>query len=60
MDSFVPTLLIDIIYLYFVMKLGPKLMANREPCKIDLILTIYNLVQIVSNAYIFWLVFDQN
>ncbi|XP_076478456.1 very long chain fatty acid elongase 7 isoform X2 [Bombus vancouverensis nearcticus] len=40
-------------YLYFVHVLGPNIMAKRKPFNLNRILQIYNLIQIVSCAYIF-------
>ncbi|XP_060813245.1 elongation of very long chain fatty acids protein 7-like [Bombus pascuorum] len=41
-------------YLYFVHVLGPNIMAKRKPFNLNRILQIYNLIQIVSCAYIFY------
>nr|CAH7714490.1 unnamed protein product [Callosobruchus chinensis] len=42
------------IYLYFVKKLGPQLMENRKPLEIKKIIMVYDLVQVVLNAYVTW------
>ncbi|KAH8312866.1 hypothetical protein KR044_013382, partial [Drosophila immigrans] len=39
-----------ILYLFFVLKLGPILMANREPFQLRGVLKVYNLFQIVYNT----------
>ncbi|KAF5281628.1 hypothetical protein FQR65_LT02948 [Abscondita terminalis] len=41
-----PLLGLLFFYVYFVFKLGPNLMKNREPFKIDKILVIFNISQI--------------
>ncbi|KAG5673655.1 hypothetical protein PVAND_003683 [Polypedilum vanderplanki] len=40
------------IYLIFVLKWGPKLMENRQSFKLDKIIKIYNLTQVVMCAFI--------
>lgn len=39
------------IYLYVVLKLGPDYMKSRKPYKLQLLIRIFNLVQVVSNVY---------
>ncbi|KAG5875512.1 hypothetical protein JTB14_012734 [Gonioctena quinquepunctata] len=48
-------------YLHFVQVLGPKLMKNRPPFDIKILLIVYNSLQIVFNlwltyelSYMFW------
>lgn len=41
-----------IAYLVFVLKLGPKMMENREPFKIKRIMMVYNMSQTVYNLFI--------
>lgn len=41
-------------YIYFVKKLGPQVMENRKPFKLQKLLMMYNLLQIIVNFYIFW------
>jgi len=41
-------------YLYFIYNLGPRLMAKRQPFKLYRILQIYNVSQILLNAYLFY------
>jgi hypothetical protein len=48
MSSPVPILSILGFYLYFVLKLGPQLMANRKAFNLQKILVAYNFV---SNPY---------
>lgn len=53
MDSVWKVVAIQAAYIYFVLKLGPKLMENRKPFNIDKLLIIYNIVQTIANGYIF-------
>ncbi|XP_057332477.1 elongation of very long chain fatty acids protein AAEL008004-like [Microplitis mediator] len=39
-------------YLYFVFTLGPRLMANRPPFKLDRVMQIYNVIQIFLSGYL--------
>ncbi|XP_001599867.1 elongation of very long chain fatty acids protein AAEL008004 [Nasonia vitripennis] len=41
-------------YLHFIYRLGPSLMANRPPMKLELVIRIYNIVQIVLSSYLFY------
>ncbi len=50
-SPFLP-LIIIIFYLLFVMKLGPALMKNRAPFKIEKFIILYNAVQVICAAYI--------
>ncbi|XP_043786620.1 elongation of very long chain fatty acids protein-like [Apis laboriosa] len=45
---------IILFYLYFVHELGPNIMAKRKPFNLDRILQIYNLIQIVLCAFVFY------
>lgn len=40
------------VYLYFVLKLGPKFMEKRKAMKLDMIIKYYNLLQVVVCSYI--------
>ncbi|XP_075224416.1 very long chain fatty acid elongase AAEL008004-like [Lycorma delicatula] len=51
MDSPFPTLWLLIFYQYFVRSLGPRLMKDREPFKLDKVMIIYNLVQVLVNMW---------
>ncbi|XP_067008056.2 very long chain fatty acid elongase 7 [Anabrus simplex] len=44
---------LDICYIFFVRHWGPKFMKDRQPYKLEGIMRIYNIVQVVSNAYVF-------
>jgi len=47
-----PICIILIVYLTFVLKVGPKLMETREPINIKYILLFYNFMQTMFNSYI--------
>ncbi|KAJ9580681.1 hypothetical protein L9F63_024148 [Diploptera punctata] len=47
-----PIVFLAAFYVYFVTRLGPRLMKNREPFNIDGIIKIYDLFQIAANFYI--------
>ncbi|XP_073820613.1 very long chain fatty acid elongase 7-like isoform X1 [Musca autumnalis] len=42
------------LYLYIVRKWGPKFMKGRNPYNVDAIMKLYNVMQIVLNAFIFY------
>ncbi|XP_059221318.1 elongation of very long chain fatty acids protein F-like isoform X2 [Stomoxys calcitrans] len=50
-----PYVMVATIALYLVLKVGPRLMKNRKPFKLDLLMQIYNMFQVVLNLYIFWI-----
>jgi len=52
MDSPWPVVIILIAYLYFVLSAGPKFMKYRSPLKIDRIVMVYNVVQVLFSAYL--------
>lgn len=54
MDSPFPTLIMVITYLYIVTYLGPKVMANRKPFKLNNILVLYNAGQVVFSFVMLW------
>ncbi|XP_055608256.1 elongation of very long chain fatty acids protein AAEL008004-like [Uranotaenia lowii] len=39
------------LYLYFVLNLGPKWMASRNPLNIKTLILVYNVVQVAINTY---------
>nr|CAD7429080.1 unnamed protein product [Timema monikensis] len=47
-----PVLSIVAAYLLFVMKLGPWVMKDRKPYRLQEILVLYNLVQVVLSVYL--------
>ena len=51
MENPLPALFIVGIYLYFVLKLGPRLMENREPMKMKPVLIIYNACLVVFSTW---------
>lgn len=54
MDSPVPTLVMVTVYLYTVVLLGPRLMANRKPFQLRNILVVYNAAQVVFSLVMLW------
>lgn len=49
-----PTLFICLFYAYFAKNLGPRLMENRKPFQLKNILIVYNAIQTVFSAWIFY------
>lgn len=43
-------------YLYFVTGRGQKWMRNREAFELNNVMTVYNVFQVISNAYVCFLV----
>lgn len=39
-------------YLYFVLRLGPRLMKNRPPMQLDTVIKLYNITQVILCTYI--------
>lgn len=54
MSSPLPTLIICVLYAYFSKTVGPKLMENRKPFNLRNTLIIYNFIQTVFSAWIFY------
>lgn len=52
MGSIWPVSIVVVMYLYFVLKLGPEFMKYRNPFNIDRIVMIYNAVQVVFSLYL--------
>ncbi|CAH1978672.1 unnamed protein product [Acanthoscelides obtectus] len=52
MKSPVPVVTILITYLYFVLKLGPKMMAKREPYNLQTLLVAYNAYQVLFSIWL--------
>jgi len=52
MGSIWPVTIVVVMYLYFVLKLGPEFMKYRNPFNIDRIVMIYNAVQVVFSLYL--------
>lgn len=49
-----PTLLICLAYAFFVKVVGPKFMEKRKPFQLRKTLIIYNFLQVVFSAWIFY------
>lgn len=47
-----PMLTIVILYLFFVLKWGPKYMENRKPYNLDGVMVVYNITQIIACLYL--------
>jgi hypothetical protein len=56
MGSPTPILCIVACYLYFVLKLGPKLMASRKPLNMKAFLVAYNFAMVLLSLYVAMLV----
>ncbi|XP_043254215.1 elongation of very long chain fatty acids protein 1-like [Colletes gigas] len=57
-SSPVPIVLILFSYTYFVLRCGPKFMANKQPYGLHQLVRVYNLIQIILNATIIYLIVD--
>lgn len=49
-----PTLFICLFYGYFAKTLGPRLMENRKPFQLRKVLIVYNAIQTMFSAWIFY------
>nr|CAD7409888.1 unnamed protein product [Timema poppensis] len=47
-------LVIVALYLFFVLVAGPKFMENRRPYDLKKIIAVYNILQVLANAYLFY------
>uniref|UniRef100_A0A1B0C376 Elongation of very long chain fatty acids protein n=1 Tax=Glossina palpalis gambiensis TaxID=67801 RepID=A0A1B0C376_9MUSC len=54
MSSPFPTLIVCVFYAYFVKVIGPRLMENRKPFRLQNTLVIYNAIQVVLSLWIFY------
>jgi len=54
MSSPFPTLLLCIVYVYFIKDLGPKLMKNRPAFQLKFIIIVYNAIQVGTSFWIFY------
>ncbi|XP_075158039.1 very long chain fatty acid elongase 5-like [Haematobia irritans] len=52
-NSYASVLAILVIYVLFVKKIGPAFMAKRKPYNIRWLISLYNLVQVIYNGYMF-------
>jgi hypothetical protein len=60
MDSPLPTMIIVAVYLYLVVVLGPRLMANRKPFQLNAVLVVYNALQVIFSVVMLWEVRRRN
>ncbi|CAG9864846.1 unnamed protein product [Phyllotreta striolata] len=49
-----PGLAILGLWLYFVLKIGPKWMENKKPFQLRTVLIVYNIFQVIINIYLFY------
>jgi hypothetical protein len=54
MESPFPTMMIVAVYLYLVVALGPRLMANKKPYQLNAVLVAYNAVQVIFSVIMLW------
>ncbi|CAH0407825.1 unnamed protein product [Chilo suppressalis] len=54
MSSPLPTLIICLSYVYLVKVLGPRFMQNRKPYELKNVLIVYNLLQVLFSAWLFY------
>lgn len=54
MSSPFPTLVVCLSYGYFVKVIGPKLMENRKPFNLRYTLILYNFIQVIFSAWLFY------
>ncbi|XP_017867595.1 PREDICTED: elongation of very long chain fatty acids protein AAEL008004 isoform X3 [Drosophila arizonae] len=54
MSSPFPTLAVCLTYVYLVKVLGPRLMENRKPLHLQNLLVMYNALQVVFSAWLFY------
>ncbi|RVE46584.1 hypothetical protein evm_008771 [Chilo suppressalis] len=57
-DSLCLVVCIVIAYLYFVLKLGPQFMKDREPYKLKYTILTYNAFQVMLSAYFVYLSYE--
>uniref|UniRef100_A0A1B6KUK3 Elongation of very long chain fatty acids protein n=1 Tax=Graphocephala atropunctata TaxID=36148 RepID=A0A1B6KUK3_9HEMI len=53
-----PTIAILLVYLFFVLKLGPDFMKHRRPYELKTVMRIYNIIQVLYNGYLIHAVFE--
>ncbi|XP_050520256.1 elongation of very long chain fatty acids protein AAEL008004-like [Daktulosphaira vitifoliae] len=58
MDPAWPVFAIVLVYLSFVLIIGPRFMKNREPFKLKGIILIYNITQVFYNAFLLYWFFS--
>lgn len=52
MQSPIPMTTILLCYLFFVLYLGPRIMANRKPFQLKEAMIVYNFMLVVLSVYI--------
>ncbi|XP_005189660.2 elongation of very long chain fatty acids protein AAEL008004 [Musca domestica] len=52
-NSYPAILAIIVIYVILVKKIGPAFMAKRQPYNIRWLISLYNIAQVIFNAYLF-------
>ncbi|XP_061392346.1 elongation of very long chain fatty acids protein AAEL008004-like [Musca vetustissima] len=52
-NSYAAVIGIIVVYVLFVKKIGPAFMAKRKPYNIRWLISLYNLAQVIFNAYVF-------
>jgi hypothetical protein len=60
MSSPFPTLVIVLSYVYFVKVLGPRIMDSRKPIELRGVVIVYNFVQVVFSAWLFYEVTERS
>lgn len=53
MSSPLKPIAVMVAYFYFVKNIGPRFMANRRPFELKFAIRLYNIVQILLNAFLF-------
>lgn len=54
MQSPVPTVIMVVVYLYVILFVGPRIMANRKPFKLKEVLVFYNGGQVLLSLYMLY------
>jgi len=52
MGSILPVTVVIVSYLAFIFKIGPEFMRYRRPLKIDVVVMVYNAVQVLFSIYL--------
>jgi elongation of very long chain fatty acids protein 1 len=55
-----PLAAVIIIYLWFVLKIGPDLMKNRRPYDLTQIIRVYNVFQVITCTWFVYKVYQMN
>lgn len=58
MSSPLPTMTMCLSYAFIVKVLGPRLMRDRKPFQLRKTLIVYNFLQVIFSAWIFWEAWD--